>query len=172
MSSILQCHAACVHVRKKSTLWAWRHILSLSSTYHVTNQDCSDHTLLFHSSVIQSWWSLTRSLICLFFADWNGKWCSPLLLQPIQFKVKWCVFSQMTFCTLLLYWAVVYLLACEFEQVSSLTSHLFSWFDLLLIKRIYIAIGNKKLKPHRCLDFATASWGTVLNQSCCCMFAE
>lgn len=110
LSSILQCLAACVHVKKKSTLWPRRHILTLSSICHFTNQDCSDHTLLSPFSVIQSWWSLICSLISLFFADWSGKWRSPLLLQPIQFKVKWCVLSEMSFCTLLLwYWAVIYL---------------------------------------------------------------
>lgn len=51
---------------------------------------------------------------------------SRVLLQPIQFKVKWCVLSEMSFCTLLLYWAVIYLQPVEqvlrLSPLNSLTT--------------------------------------------------
>lgn len=41
----------------------------------------------------------SHSLILLLFADWRGKWCSSLPLQPIEFKVNHYRLSEMSFCT-------------------------------------------------------------------------
>lgn len=98
--------AACIHLN--GALWPWR-------PHPDTDTSMSLHTpeflwsrfvfpILSHAVLVMG----SHSLIFLFFADWSGKWHSPLLLQPIQFKVKWCVLCEMSFCTLLLYSAVIY----------------------------------------------------------------
>lgn len=103
------------------------HILTLSSPVcHITNQDFSDCALFFCPLAIPC--GVSHHLFSLFFADWIGKCRSLLLLQLIQFKVKWCVLSQMSFCTLLLYQAVIYLWPVNSNKfcrspMTSLVSH-------------------------------------------------
>lgn len=94
---------------------------------HITNQDFSDCALFFCPLAIPC--DVSHHFIFLFFADWIGKCCSPLLLQLIQFKVKWCVLSQMSFCTLLLYRAVIYLWPVNSNKFchSPLTSLMSYW---------------------------------------------
>lgn len=98
--------AACIH--SNGALWPWRpHPDTDTSMSHQTPEFLRSRfvfPILSHAVLVMG----SHSLIFLFFADWSGKWRSPLLLQPIQFKVKWCVLCEMSFCTLLLYSAVIY----------------------------------------------------------------
>lgn len=96
---------------------------------YVTSQTrISQIALYFSTPQLSGSGDGSHSLIFLLFADWSGKWHSPLLLQPIQFKVKWCVLSEMSFCTLLLYWAVMCLWPVNLHKfchspLTPLTSH-------------------------------------------------
>lgn len=106
------------------------HILALSPVLLVTSQTrISQIAFYFSAPQSSSSGDGSHSLIFLFFADWSGKWHSPVLLQPIQFKVKWCVLSEMSFCTLLLYWAVIYLWPVNLNKFchSPLTSLMSHW---------------------------------------------
>lgn len=69
------------------------------------------------------------SLVFLFSADWIGEWHSPLPLQPIQSKVKWCVLSETSFCAPpSSYRAVIYLQPVNLDKfchspLTAPTSH-------------------------------------------------
>lgn len=57
------------------------------------------------------WWHTWPHFLVLCWLEWKA--AALCCFQPIQFKVKWCVLSEMSFCTLLLYWAVTYLRPVE-----------------------------------------------------------
>lgn len=98
------CEIASYLAAMKATSWHWH----LDVTSHARISQIVLYFLFFSAPRSCGCGDGSHSLIFLFFADWSGKWRGPLLLQPIQFKVKWCVLSEMSFCTLLLYWAVIY----------------------------------------------------------------
>lgn len=82
-------------------------------------QDFSDRALFFRSTVMRCWWWHTwPHFLVLCWLEW--KVAALCCFQPIQFKVKWCVLSEMSFCTLLLYWAVTYLRPVEQDLPLSL----------------------------------------------------
>lgn len=87
----------CDHVGQTSLHWHKKFVL----------RDFSDIFPLFSDAVLMM--AYTASFSCSLQTRVESG--SPLLLQPFQFKVKWCVHSEMAFCTLLVYWDAIYL-AC------------------------------------------------------------
>lgn len=138
----------------KATSWHWHHVC------HIVHTRISQITLYFSASQSCNSGENLHSLIFLFFADWSGKWHSPLLQQPIQFKVKWCVLSEISFFTLLLYWAVIYLWPVNLSKfchcpLTSLMSHWSAYSE------------NSKWHPEVsvCLNYHIPSTGSVQNYS-------
>ncbi len=63
------------------------------------NQDSSDQATFFQSSIVQFWWFCVNCILCfLFLADRSGTRCGLLLLEPICFRVRRVVCSEMVFC--------------------------------------------------------------------------
>ena len=61
----------------------------------------SDQATFFQSSLVQFWWACVNySLSFLLSADRSGTRCGLLLLQPIFFRVRRVVRSEMVFCIL------------------------------------------------------------------------
>lgn len=90
---------ACIHV------WPCK-----PHPYTETSLSSGISQIFFRSLVMQFWgWHTQPHFLVLLQTRVESG--SPLLLQPFQFKVKWCVHSEMAFCTLLVYWDVIYL-AC------------------------------------------------------------
>lgn len=70
-------------------------------------------------------------------------------MQPIQFKVKWCVLSEMSFCRLLLYRAVIYLWPVNLDKfcqsplkASVKLSSPFHCFCLILLWSVKLKHGG------------------------------
>lgn len=129
--------AMCVHLGGGGAPWPWRPypkplISVLQYNRAFLFYFILDSTLfiyLFFAPQSSSPGHGSHSFIFLFFADWSGKWHSSPLLQPVQFKVKWCVLSETSFCTPLLYWAVIYLWPVNLNKfwLSPLTSLASLW---------------------------------------------
>ncbi len=63
----------------------------------------------FQSSIVQFWWACVNcSLRFLFLADRSGTRCGLLLLEPICFRVRRVVRSEMVFCIPWLWWVVIW----------------------------------------------------------------
>ncbi len=77
---------------------SFRQILTLPSECRSRNQDSSDQATFFQSSIVQFWWSCVNcSLRFLFLSDRSGIRCGLLLLEPICFRVRCVVCSEMIF---------------------------------------------------------------------------
>ncbi len=75
-------------------------ILTLPSECCSRNRDSSDQATFFQSSIIQFWWACANFGLCfLFLADRSGTRCGLLLLEPICFRVRRVVRSEMVFGT-------------------------------------------------------------------------
>ncbi len=76
-----------------------RQILTLPSESRSRNRDSSDQATFFQSSIVQFWWACANCILrVLFLSDRSGTRCGLLLLEPICFRVRCVVCSEMVFC--------------------------------------------------------------------------
>ncbi len=60
------------------------------------NQDSSDQATFLQSSIVQFWWSCVNCILrVLLLSDRSGTRCGLLLLEPICFRVRCVVCSEM-----------------------------------------------------------------------------
>ncbi len=71
-------------------------IQTLSSECRSRNRDSSDQATFFQSSIVQFWWVCGNCILrFLFLSDRSGTRCGLLLLEPICFRVRRVVCSEM-----------------------------------------------------------------------------
>ncbi len=71
-----------------------RQILTQSSECS-RNRDSSDQATFFQSSIVQFWWICVNCILrVLFLSDRSSTRCGLLLLEPICFRVRCCVFRD------------------------------------------------------------------------------
>ena len=116
-------HAAYIHLNKTNAVWPWRpHPDPVFSMSHYKPGFLSLCFFFSHPALVMAH-------IALFSCYLLTGLESPVWLQPIQFKVKWCALSEMSFCTLLLHWAVIYLWPVNLNKFcqSPLTAPMSHW---------------------------------------------
>ncbi len=113
----------------------WPYIWMLQQKSRLIRPD----NVFFQSSIVQFWWSCVNCSLCfLFLADRSGTRWGLLLLEPICFRVRCVVCSEMVFCISWLYRVVIWVTVAF---LSSLTS-------LLIL--LWPLTSTRHFRPHNC----------------------